>query len=71
MHVEMVAEALIASNGAPLPLQIAPEALQAAFSAQLAAANALIDTAPTTRAGLRALETHLCDDRTRNARGAA
>ena len=59
MHAEMVAEALIASNGAPLPLQIAPEALQAAFSAQIAAANALIDTAPTTRAGLRALEMHL------------
>ena len=47
---------------APLPLRSAPEELQAAFSALLVPAAALIDTAPTTRAGLRALERHLRED---------
>jgi hypothetical protein len=68
MHAKMVAEALNDSNGAPLPLQLAPAMLQAAFSAQLASAGALIDTAPTTRAGLRALEVYLRDERTRSVR---
>jgi hypothetical protein len=58
----LVAEALIASNGAPLPIQIAPSGLQAAFSATLAPAAALMGTVPTTHAGLRALESHLRGD---------
>jgi hypothetical protein len=62
LNAKMIEEALIASNGAPLPLQSAPERLQAAFSALLVPAAALIDTAPTTRAGLRALERHLRED---------
>ena len=42
--------------------------MQAALWAELAAAKALIETAPTTRAGLRALESYLRKDRNNNAR---
>jgi hypothetical protein len=42
-------------------------AVQAALLAECAAATALIETAPTTRAGLRALADHLRDDRYRSA----
>jgi hypothetical protein len=62
IHTATVEEALIASNGAPLPIQIAPSGLQAAFSATLAPAAALMGTVPTTHAGLRALESHLRAD---------
>jgi hypothetical protein len=41
--------------------------VQAALLAECAAARVLIGTAPTTRAGLRALERHLRDDRNRGA----
>ena len=40
---------------------------QAALMAEVAAAKALIETAPTTRAGLRALERHLHEDDSRLA----
>jgi hypothetical protein len=43
-------------------------AVQAALLAECAAGTALIETAPTTSAGLRALEDHLRDDRFRSAR---
>jgi hypothetical protein len=42
--------------------------MQAALWAEHAAAKALIETAPTTRAGLRALESYLREDRNNNAR---
>jgi hypothetical protein len=41
--------------------------MQAALLADCAAGNALIETAPNTRAGLRALDDHLRKDRNRNA----
>jgi hypothetical protein len=42
---------------------------EAAIRAGNLAAAALIDTAPTTQAGLRALQSHLLDDRYAHARG--
>jgi hypothetical protein len=42
--------------------------MQAAVMAEYAAAGALIETAPTTRAGLRALESLLREDRSSSAR---
>ena len=43
--------------------------IEAAVRAGHITAAALIDTAPTTQAGLRALESHLLDDRYAHARG--
>jgi hypothetical protein len=43
-------------------------AVQAALLAECAAGKALIETVPATRAGLKALEGYLRDDRSRNAR---
>jgi hypothetical protein len=43
-------------------------AIQASVRAEFAAAKALIETAPTTRAGLKALAGHLSIDRNRSAR---
>jgi hypothetical protein len=43
--------------------------IEAAVAAELDAAKALIDTAPNTQIGLRALEAHLREDRHRSARG--
>ena len=43
--------------------------MQAALMTVLEAENALIDTAPSTQIGLRALEAHLREDRHRSARG--
>src|ERR1700680_3246500 len=43
-------------------VQIAPAGLSIAFSATLAPARDLIYTAPTTPAGLRALENYLLED---------
>jgi hypothetical protein len=63
IHAAWVEEALFASNGAQLPLQLqAPDPLSIALSAQFAAGHALIDTSPTTRAGLRAFESYLQED---------
>ena len=62
IHATWVEEALFASNGAQLPLQEAPCDLSIAFSAQCVAANTLIGTAPTSHAGLQALERYLLDD---------
>ncbi|MDE5454151.1 hypothetical protein GWE18_15085 [Bradyrhizobium sp. CSA112] len=43
--------------------------IEAAVAAELDAAKALINTAPSTQIGLRALEAHLREDRHRQARG--
>jgi hypothetical protein len=59
MNAKVVAEDLHEWDG---PFKIAPAGLSIALSATLAPAEALMDTAPTTRAGLRAFEGYLLED---------
>src|SRR4029077_13356504 len=57
-----------AAGGAPYTLEEG-EKIVATVRAEAVAARALIETAPTTPAGLLALEAHLRDDRHSRARG--
>jgi hypothetical protein len=68
---QIVIEALTLEGEAAGPAGPCPDVrpLDAACKARYYAAQALIETAPTTHAGLRALENHLRDDRHSLARG--